>query len=204
MICNLLNKFGPLTIDQIVELVECENSTYRYGPNSALFSQLQKSIINLMSENYELAYSPFDGRFSLTRERKEKSLVIGLENFSRAAAADMKFEKLGRGSKFVYVMYSKSARYEAILKGSEIWPLKVGRTNNPLTRCIQLSESGPNLLTIAFVIRSDNPKLLEKRIHAKLTDDGRLIEMPHRKEWFLSNLNQVKAIYNNLQRQELI
>lgn len=157
-----------------------------------------------MSDDNDLAYSPFDGRFSLTRENKGQSPVIGLDTFSRFAPSDMKFEKLGYGSQFVYVMYSKAARYEAILKGSEIWPLKVGKTNNLITRCIKLSESGPNLLTIAFAIRSDKPKLLERRIQAKLTDEGRLIEMPHRKEWFLSNLNQVKAIYNNLQRQDLI
>lgn len=116
----------------------------------------------------------------------------------------MRFEKIGYGSEYVYVVYSKAMRLEAILKCKDNWPLKVGKTNNLQRRIVQLSESGPNSLTIGLVMKSDNPMRLERAIHNKLIMNGQAIELAHRQEWFKSNLSQIKNIYHGLKRRESI
>lgn len=211
LVINMLTKFGPLTIDQLVELVECENSTYQYGPNFGLLNKLQQCLYELTSLVNYLDYEANSGKFSVSRTLNLESSkigsapqIIGTESFSSVTASNMKFEKIGYGSDYVYIVYSKAMRLEAILKGEEIWPLKVGKTNNLKRRIVQLSESGPNSLIIGLVIRSDNAIALEKIIHKKLTMRGQAIEMAHRQEWFKSNLSQIKNIYYQLQNREAI
>lgn len=207
----MLTKFGPLTIDQLVELVECENSTYQYGPNFGLLNKLQQCTYELISLVNYLDYDPNSGKFSVLRTSNLKPSefhpavqIIGTESFSSVTSSDMKFEKIGYGLDFVYVVYSKAMRLEAILKSKEIWPLKVGKTNNLQKRIAQLSESGPNSLIIGLAICSDNAIALEKIIHKKLTRNGQAIKMAHRQEWFKSNLSQIKNIYYQLENWEAI
>lgn len=211
LVINALNKFGPLTIDQLIELVECENSTYQFGPNFGLLNQLQQCVYELISLINYLDYDPNSGKFSVLRTLNLEppaihpaKQIIGTESFSSVTASDMQFEKIGYGLDYVYVVYSKAMRLEAILKGKETWPLKVGKTNNLKRRIVQLSESGPNSLIIGLVIRSDNAIALEKIIHKKLTGKGQAIKMAHRQEWFESNLSQIKNIYYQLESREAI
>ena len=164
-----------------------------------------------MSLTNYLDYHPNSGKFSISiisnRELSEIypiNQVVGTETFSGFKPSDMRFEKIGYGSEYVYVVYSKAMRLEAILKSKDNWPLKVGKTNNLQRRIVQLSESGPNSLTIGLVIKSDNPMRLEKAIHNKLTMNGQAIEIAHRQEWFKSNLGQIKSIYHGLKRRETI
>ena len=76
--------------------------------------------------------------------------VVGTETFSTFKPSDMRFEKIGYGSEYVYVVYSKAMRLEAILKSKDNWPLKVGKTNNLQRRIVQLSESERVFPTVYF------------------------------------------------------
>ena len=179
LVIKSLIKFGPLTIDQLVELIECENSTYKFGPNFSLLDQVQKCVSELISLTNYLDYDTNTGKFSIPTssncelsENYSINQIVGTESFTRFKPSEMRFEKIGYGSEYVYVVYSKTMRLEAILKSKELWPLKVGKTNNLQRRIVQLSESGPNSLTIGLVMRSDNPMRLEKAIHNKLIKNG--------------------------------
>ena len=176
-----------------------------------MLDQLQKCISELSSLTNYLDYDPNHGKFSISLTSNHElseiypiNQVIITETFSKLKPSDMKFEKIGYGSEYVYVVYSKVMRLEAILKSKGNWPLKVGKTNNLQRRIVQLSESGPNSLTIGLVMKSDNPMSLEKAIHNKLIMNGQAIELAHRQEWFKSNLGQIKNIYYGLQRRESI
>ena len=172
---------------------------------------MQKCVSELLSLTSYLDYDSNTGKFSISitsnlelPEFYPINQVVGTETFSKFKPSEMKFEKIGYGSEYVYVVYSKAMRLEAILKSKENWPLKVGKTNNLQRRIVQLSESGPNSLTIGLVMKSDNPMSLEKAIHSKLIMNGQAIELAHRQEWFKSNLGQIKNIYYGLQRRESI
>lgn len=95
-------------------------------------------------------------------------------------------------------------RIEAIVKGWDVWPLKIGRTNNLHRRLKQLSESGPNLLSVGLSIRTSIAQELEKHIHQVLTKRGQDIALAGRREWFRSNIQQIEDIYRDFQNKVLI
>jgi hypothetical protein len=95
-------------------------------------------------------------------------------------------------------------RIEAVLRNRDVWPLKVGKTNNLERRLKQLSESGPNSLCVGLAIYTDNSYNLEQHIHQVLTERGQFLRITGRKEWFRSNLNEIKAISNKYKSKGLI
>jgi hypothetical protein len=110
---------------------------------------------------------------------------------------DLYFNQHGVGSDYVYVVYSSDLRIESIVNRRKHFPLKVGRTNNIARRISQLSEAGPSDLTIGTLFRTDDASRLERFIHKKLQDQGQHLDIPGRKEWFLSNLQQVTGYYQD-------
>ena len=114
---------------------------------------------------------------------------------------DLYFKQYGIGSDYVYVVYSTDLRIESIINRRKHFPLKVGKTNNIVRRIAQLSEAGPSALTIGALFRTDEALRLEKYIHKKLRDQGQHLDLPGRKEWFLSNLPQVTACYQDFIRK---
>jgi hypothetical protein len=103
----------------------------------------------------------------------------------------------GVGSEYVYVIYSTDVRIEAIINKIEFFPLKVGKTKNIKRRVEQLSESGPNTLTVGAIFCTDISVDLERYIHSELKKAGQYLEVPGRREWFRSNISTVIGIYNN-------
>ena len=110
---------------------------------------------------------------------------------------ELYLKQYGVGTDFVYVVYSTDLRIESIINRRKYFPLKVGKTNNIVRRISQLSEAGPSALTIGTLFRTDEASRLEKFIHKKLRDQGQHLDIPGRKEWFLSNLKQVTGYYQD-------
>ena len=75
------------------------------------------------------------------------------------------------------------------------YPVKVGKTNCIQRRIDQLSESGPNTLTVGAVFCTNNSTELERYIHKKLINTGRHLEIPGRREWFRSDIETIIKIY---------
>ena len=172
--------------------------------------QLQSEVNKLINIAGFVGYEPLTGQL-LAKENTlkflgidKKASIISVDRMRNVAPGKIKYPQMGYGSDIVYVIYSTAMRTEAILKKWDIWPLKVGKTNNLERRLKQLSESGPNSLCVGLVMYTNNPFLLEQYIHKNLTDRGQFLRIPGRKEWFNSNLDQIRSLYNNYQSQGLI
>ena len=109
----------------------------------------------------------------------------------------MWLNRFGIGSEYVYVIYSSDVRMESVINNFEFFPIKVGKTKNIVRRVEQLSESGPNTLTVGAVFCTNNSTQLEKSLHTKLIDSGQYLDIPGRREWFRSNISQVVGHYQN-------
>jgi len=206
-----LAKYGPLTHEQLVQLVDCESSTFKFGSNLQLSHELRKEINSLIHIEGFLKYEAHTGQLLINTDNpnilepgRKRASIISIEEIKNTIPSEMKFPTTGFGSEIVYVMYSTALRIEAILNKRNIWPLKVGKTNNLERRLKRLSESGPNSLCVGLVMYTDHPYVLEQFIHSALTERGQSLKITGRKEWFRSNLHQIQSIFSNYKSQGLI
>jgi hypothetical protein len=205
LIASLVFKHGPLSTREIEQLVECHNQTGKYGNAETIYSNVGQAANKLFNELRMIAFSSITGlwyRFSDENFHLPRSTArVGINKDShypeRADPKDLYFNQHGVGCAYVYVVYSTDLRIESILNRRKHFPLKVGRTNNIVRRISQLSEAGPNALTIGTLFRTDQASRLERFIHKKLQDQGQHLDIPGRKEWFLSNLQEVTSHYQD-------
>ena len=209
LIASLVFKYGPLSTREIEQLVECHNQTGKYGNTETIYSNVGHATNILFNELRIIAFSSISGlwyKFSDENFHQQKSnLRLGIKKDSHYPEStdpkDLYFNQKGVGAGYVYVVYSTDLRIESIVNRRKHFPLKVGRTNNIVRRISQLSESGPSALTIGTLFRTDEASNLEKFIHKRLQDQGQHLDIPGRKEWFLSNLQQVTYFYQDFIRE---
>jgi hypothetical protein len=206
LVVSLVFKYGPLSTREIEQLVECHNQTGKYGNAETIYSNVGYTANKLFNELHLIAFSAVTGLwYKFTDEnfdRPRSNLKIGIyKELHYPESIDPKnmyFNQYGFGSDYVYVVYSTDHRMESIVNRFEHFPIKVGRTNNIGRRISQLSEAGPSTLTIGTLFRTDEASRLERFIHKKLQEQGQNLDIPGRKEWFLSNLKQVTGYYKDL------
>lgn len=203
LIAGLVYKYGPLSTRQIEELVECHNQTGRFGTNTTLRSNIGQVINKLFIDHYLIAFSSISGFWYQINDKQfhkfpQKTFIPVGKKIGYPISINPKemwLNRYGIGKEYVYVIYSSDVRIEAVLNGFDLFPLKVGKTKNIIRRVEQLSESGPNTLTIGAVLCTDNSTQLEKYLHTKLIDSGQYLDIPGRKEWFRANISQVITHY---------
>jgi len=208
LVASLVFKYGPLSTREIEQLVDCHNQTGKYGNAETIYSNVGDAANKLFSEFHIIAFSSITGlwyKFSDENfhKPKQKSKIEIIRNTyfpEPSNPLDLYYKQYGVGSDFVYVVYSTDLRIESIVNGREHFPLKVGKTNNIDRRIAQLSEAGPSSLTIGALFRTDEASRLEKFLHTKLHSKGQHLEIPGRKEWFLSNLSQIIGYYQEFLR----
>lgn len=108
---------------------------------------------------------------------------------------------IGTGDQSVYVYYYPAYKELAELKGMDTYRCKVGKFNNddPLSRVWkQLGTSTCEYPQVALVINTDNPEKMEKALHIMLDLMGRHLTDTPGNEWFLTNPEEVEAIYKSL------
>ena len=209
LVARLVYKYGPLSTRDIEQLVECHNQTGKYGNTETIYSNVGQAANTLFSERRLIAFSSISGlwyEFSDENFHKAKSSSrIEVNRDSHYSEftdpKDLYFNQYGVGSDYVYVVYSTDLRIESIVNRRKHFPLKVGKTNNIIRRISQLSEAGPSALTIGTLFRTDEASKLERFIHKKLQDQGQHLVIPGRKEWFLSNLQEVTSHYQDFIRE---
>lgn len=202
---NLVFKYGPLSTREIEQLVECHNQTGKYGNIETIYSNVGRAANRLFNELRLISFSSITGlwyKFSDENFHMPKqNLRIGVskESFYPESTdpKDLYFKQYGMGSDYVYVVYSTDLRIDSIVNRRKHFPLKVGKTSNIARRIAQLSEAGPSALTIGTLFRSNEAPRLERFIHKKLQDQGQHLDIPGRKEWFLSNLPQITGYYED-------
>lgn len=209
LVASLVFKYGPLSTQEIEQLVECHNQTGRYGNAETIYSNVGQVANRLFNERRIIAFSSISG---LWYKFSDENFHMGKSNskidISRDShfpkshdPKDLYFKQYGVGQNFVYVIYSTDLRIESIINRREHFPLKVGKTNNIIRRVAQLSEAGPSALAIGIIFRTDEASRLERYIHKKLQNQGQHLDIPGRKEWFLSNLSQISSYYKDFLRE---
>jgi hypothetical protein len=209
LVASLVFKYGPLSTQEIEQLVECHNQTGKYGNAETIYSNVGQAVNKLFNELHLIAFSSITGlwyrfsdeNFHMARRNSKVEIRRDSHYPESSDPKDLYFKQYGIGSEFVYVVYSTDLRIESIVNGRKHFPLKVGKTNNIGRRIAQLSEAGPSALTIGTLFRTDEASRLERFIHKKLQDKGQHLDIPDRKEWFLSNIGQVTGYYQEFLKE---
>lgn len=205
----MIQKYGPLETDQIRQLVDCHNQTGKYASNLTIVRSINEALVRMHYELHLVTFSPIsklwyeinDQNIHKIPEKKFISVGTRLGNPIVLNPKEIFLNRFGMGNEYVYVIYSSDARIESVLNNLKAYPVKVGKTNCIERRIEQLSESGPNTLTVGAVFCTNNSTELERYIHKKLINTGRHILIPGRREWFRSNISTVIGIYNNFIRE---
>ena len=104
---------------------------------------------------------------------------------------------LGSGTGAVYVYYFPRDKELAESKHQSVWECKVGRTKRDVGSRVkgQMTTAIYQKPEIGLEIRTDNPRCLEKAIHAILELKGRKIDTDGGgNEWFFTSPNEVMII----------
>ena len=209
LVASLVFKYGPLSTREIEQLVACHNQTGKYGNSETIYSNVGQVANRLFNELHLIAFSSitglwykiFDEKFHEEKLNSKVEVNRDIYYPEPTDPKDLYFKQYGVGSEYVYVVYSTDLRIESIVNRRRYFPLKVGKTNNIARRIAQLSEAGPSPLTIGTLFRTDEASRLERFIHKKLRYQGQNLDIPGRKEWFLSNLSQVTDCYHHFQQE---
>jgi hypothetical protein len=211
LLIYLIGKFGPLNSPKLFELVSCFRSHGIVTPSSTFENVISSTLQNLMLEKHEILYVPEFGKWklnegitkkSINQTRRDKTLPkLTLRN---VVNSEQLLNVKGVGNEYVYVVYQSESRIESILRNRQNWLVKVGRTNNLQKRVAQLSQSGPNSLVIGIAFKSYDSKGLEKYIHKALHSQKKACDIPGRREWFYSNLDEISRLREQFERKSLI
>ena len=103
---------------------------------------------------------------------------------------------LGSGTGAVYVFYYPRDKKLAESKGKSVWECKIGMTEGDVGSRVkgQMTAAIYEKPEIGLEIRTDNPRCLEKAIHAILELKGRKIDTDGGNEWFFTSPNEVMVI----------
>jgi hypothetical protein len=134
----------------------------------------------------------------LVRKGRAESLARGywrvLPDIS-ADGPDVPVE-YGEGKEVVYVYYLPAYRDQAAYLGRDTWPMKIGMTKGDLPSRIrdQVSTAVPEEPVIGLIYRTDSASVGERMLHSTLDTRGRRMAGAPGREWFLTNLAEVKEI----------
>jgi len=103
---------------------------------------------------------------------------------------------LGSGAGAVYVYYYPRDKKLAESEKKSVWECKIGRTEGDVGSRVkrQMTAAIYEKPEIGLEIRTDNPRCLEKAIHAILELKGRKIDTDGGNEWFFTSPNEVMMI----------
>jgi hypothetical protein len=186
---------------QLTELLSCENIYGELASPYSLNADILSAIKNLYLRELAITYNSKSGKWNIkTYAHSEKNELIN-SNFAEIDLTKVKFREIGYGQEFVYALYLPAMRYNAALNDWKLYPIKIGRTKNLLSRISALSFTGPGMLVPGVVFRTDNSHLLEKELHKSLIVNRAQINLSGRREWFRSNITNVENLFSNLSKK---
>ena len=112
-------------------------------------------------------------------------------------------KQLGSGDESVYLWYNEAEAYRARRRRHSVWACKIGRTKGIPDGRIVSQGAGTafsDVPNIGLVLKTDDSQTLEAMIHAALRGAGRHISNFRGTEWFRTNPNEVKTLYQILHR----
>ena len=118
-----------------------------------------------------------------------------VHNLDKVDASEV--EEIGSGSESVYLYYFPTYRRYAESSGAPQWPCNIGRTEGYVAYRVyeQIGDQLPEKPQLALILRTDDCRWLEAKIHAALKRKGKQIEAAIGEEWFMTTPSEVKSIY---------
>ncbi|RKU31578.1 hypothetical protein C6499_04230 [Candidatus Poribacteria bacterium] len=139
----------------------------------------------------------FNARDRLRQERcgKEKDIIRDDRKVDTSQV-----EIIGSGDESVYLYYFPTYQWYAESLGSPHWLCNIGRTENEVTARVsqQIGDQCPEIPQIALILRTEDCRTLEKRIHDALKRERRQIANAIGTEWFKTSPSEVLVIYQRL------
>lgn len=160
---------------------------------------LKPYMENVARGLWRLRYEPFEGAAVF----QEDSFIELYEESKADNPMETAFvvdEVIGVGDGSVYVYYYPTYKQLAELKNEYCWPCKIGMTDGSLGERImgQSSTAYPEYLHIGLEIKCDAARDVEKAVHAVLALRGKLLCNAPGSEWYLTNPEEVKSVYQSI------
>ena len=197
-IIKILEVHGPKSTRQLTELLTCENIYGELASPYSLDTDVLGAIKSLYLEELAITYNSQNGKWLINNKVPVRKTDYFNSKFAEINLTKVKFKEIGYGQEYVYALYLPIARYNAALNDWKLYPIKIGRTKNLLTRISALSFTGPGMLVPGVVFRTDNAQLLERELHKVLNFNRAQINLSGRKEWFRSNIITIENHFNVL------
>ena len=110
--------------------------------------------------------------------------------------------EIGSGSNAVYGWYYPAYKELAELKGHSTWPIKVGLSDaDARTRMVDSRGYAPEQSVLAFVHNINDSAACEKIYHGQLEVLGRKVGDSVGKEWFNTNLDELRELAEHIEVQ---
>ena len=206
LILKLFFEHEVLSFKQINDLVEIYNATHIYTNRFFPENQIIDCLHKLEFEFQKIVFDSQNFCWKLVSDADLTLYELKEQPLTKYINYDPKLYKyltIGEGHEFVYCLFVPKQKIEAILNNKKSYPIKIGKTNNIQRRIKELSVSGAECLAIDLIIKTDKSFQLEKAIHKVLLMQFANLDIPSRKEWFLSNRNEVKRIFDLEKRRSM-
>ncbi len=162
---------------------------------------IKKALENLRKN--ELVTNPSTGYWSISgvvdsELNKDESVEEEADNVEGVDIVNniKAIKTFGEGSSSVYVYYYPTYKKFAEINESQLWECKVGMSErDPILRV--LSQTGtalPELPTLALLIKTNEPRMLESTLHGILTLKNRKLPDSPGSEWFKTNPSEIEEL----------
>lgn len=140
------------------------------------------------------------GQWILNSDEKENAEILIVEEEKDGKVCWPFSEEIGEGKFSVYVYYYDTYKKYASLCHEEFYPCKIGRTDiSHVDRIIgQAGTCYPELPVCALLIKCSDSALMENAIHNILKIRGKWLDSAPGKEWFKTNIEEIKSIYYSI------
>ena len=209
LIVQIMERFGVLSSEQIHQLVSCYAPFGLVGPNGLIKGSVSSALNHLMLAEHKIRYSPVTGNWQLSNEfvtqSQERNLILGFNETNQEPLRQNTLPEIyGIGKEFVYVLYETRSRVLSIVDTKSRWLMKIGRTNNLERRIADLNQSANATLVLGMAFRTKDSRSLERFIHTYLRNQQLEAGIPGRREWFYSNLEEIKALRSRFENKSQV
>ncbi len=174
-------------------------------PSTSATFKVKKALRNMQDQR--IVVNPVTGYYRLADADAAAMPAVNVEDADvlteRVEAEEVEAEdsaipevQLGEGPQYVYAYYLPTYRRIAEKDGLDRWPVKIGMTTTSVAvRMAAHRTALPEAPRLGLIVRTDNAALLENVIHGVLSMRGARSEESGGSEWFVTNLDEVVAIY---------
>lgn len=171
----------------------CDNTDWNTIFQAAVNEILNEYLIRVADNTYRLSYASPDGMV----DDMELDDIYDEPEIPEGVSCDM---VIGAGKGAVYLYYYDIHKDHFTKAGKTVWPCKIGMSlMDPLKRIFtQIGTASPEWPHPALIIYTENPRALETMLHAALKVQGAQIENGPGREWFMTNPEIVRGLYERM------